>query len=127
MQEIKVTAQRGDDPPVDVNYDMAENLNELAQQFGEEIVFGHAKRSIVIALQGYMRTLMDKGKEDGKSQAEVVDIITEAVKGWKPSQKKAPMSTADKAKDILSRLSPSEREALLNEYRGKAKKQPVAA
>ena len=128
MQLIKVIAQRGDDPSVEVDYDMAENLNELAQQFGEEIIFSHAKRSIVIALQGHMRSMMDKGKEEGKSAADVATAILESARNWKPSQKKAPRSTQEKARDILSRLSPAERQELLGEYsRKKAKGKQAAA
>ena len=127
MQTMKVTAQRGTEPAVEVDYDMAETLAELAEQFGEEIVFGHAKRSIVIALQGHMRSMMDKGKEEGKDPTTVANSITDSVRGWKPSQKKAPRSTGEKARDILNRLSPAEREELMREYRARGKKEAQAA
>lgn len=117
MQTVEVTAERRNGTPVTVSFDIAETLTELVTQFGEEIVFGHGKRSIVIALQGYMRSLMDAGKEAGKSDSEIATAITEAVANWKPSQKKAPKTTQEKARDILGRLSPAERQALLKEYR----------
>ena len=65
MQTIEVVAKRGTDPDVSVSYDIAETLAELSEQFGEDIVFNHGKRSIVIALQGFMRSMMDQGKEAG--------------------------------------------------------------
>lgn len=127
MQTVKVVAQRGTEPPVEVDFDVAENITELREQFGDEIVFSHAKRSVIIALQGYMRSLMDQGREKGANAADIATSIVEAVKGWKPSQKKAPKSTQEKARDILSRLSPVERAALLAEYRKKSKDEHQAA
>jgi len=127
MQTIEVQAQRGSDPPVTVNFEMAENLAELSDQFGEDIVYSHGRRSIVIALQGFMRSIMDQGKEKGEDDATVANRIIEAVQNWKPSQKKAPKSAQEKARDILSRLSPAERQALLKEYRGKTKEAEAQA
>lgn len=126
MQTMKVAAQRGTEPPVEVEVEMAENLNELVQQFGEEIVFSHARRSVVIALQGYMRSLMDQGREKGEDAATIAQNILSQVTNWKPSQKKAPKSQSEKARDILSRLSPAERQALLKEYRNKAREEQAA-
>ena len=119
MQTLQVVAQRGTAPSIEVNFDMADNLVELTTQFGDELVYSHAKRSVIIALQGYMRSIMDQETEKGKSQAEIAQIVADAVSSWKPSQKKAPKSTAEKARDILSRLSPAERKALLKDYSGK--------
>jgi hypothetical protein len=120
MQLNKVVATRGtNEPPVEVEIELADNLQELIGQFGDEVVFSHAKRSVIIALQGYMRSLMDQGREKGQSAAEIASSITEAVRTWKPSQKKAPRSASEKARDLLSRLSPAERAALFKEYRSK--------
>jgi hypothetical protein len=105
---------------------MAENLKELAEQFGEDLIYNHARRSIIIAAQGFMRSIMDQGKEKGKDDATIANEIVEAVRTWKPSQKKAPKSAQEKARDILGRLSPAERQALLKEYRAKAKEQEAA-
>lgn len=120
MQNMKVTAQRGTEPPVEVDFEMSDNMTELVAQFGEEIVFSHARRSIVIALQGYMRSLMDQGREKGEDPAAIANSIVEAVKTWKPSQKKAPRTVQEKARDILSKLSPADRAQLLKEYRKSA-------
>jgi len=127
MQTIEVQARRSSDPPITVNFEMAENLAELSDQFGEDIVYSHGRRSIVIALQGFMRSIMDQGKEKGEDDATVANRIIEAVQNWKPSQKKAPKSAQEKARDILSRLSPAERQALLKEYRGKTKEAEAQA
>lgn len=127
MQMTKVVAQRGTESPVEVEVEMAENLEELVNQFGTDIVFSHAKRSVIIALQGYMRSLMDQGREKGQDAASIASTIVEQVRTWKPSQKKAPKTTQEKARDILSRLSPAERAALLKEYKSKAKEEPQAA
>lgn len=117
MQNTKVVAQRGTEPPVEVEVELAENLEELVNQYGSDIVFSHAKRSIIIALQGFMRSLMDQGREKGLEASAIADSIVNSVQGWKPSQKKAPKTTQEKARDILSRLSPAERAQLLKEYR----------
>lgn len=119
MQNMKVAAQRGTEPPVEVEVEMAENLAELVTQFGDDIVFSHARRSIIIALQGYMRSVMDQGREKGADAATIASTITEQVRTWKPSQKKAPKTVTEKARDIISKLSPAERAALLKEYRNK--------
>lgn len=123
MQVMKVTAQRGSEPPVEVDFELADNLHELISQFGDDIVFSHARRSVVIALQGFMRSLMDQGREKGQNSAEIAETIMEAVKTWKPSQKKAPRTQQEKARDILSKLSPAERAALLKEYRSKPREE----
>lgn len=127
MQLTKVVAQRGTEAPVEVEVDMADTLSELTDQFSADIVFGHAKRSIIIALQGYMRSLMDQGREKGQNSADIANSIVEAVKTWKPSQKRAPKSTQEKARDILSKLGPAERAQLLKEFRAKSKEDQVAA
>lgn len=119
MQTLQVVAQRGTAPSIEVNFDMSENLAELSNQFTEELVYNHAKRSIIIALQGFMRSIMDQETEKGKSQAEIAQTVADAVTQWKPSQKKAAKTTAEKARDILSRLSPAERKALLKDYSSK--------
>jgi hypothetical protein len=128
MQTVKVVAQRGTEPPVEVDFDIAENLSELTEQFGDEIVFSHAKRSVIIALQGYMRSLMDQQREKGADAATIAATIVDQVRGWKPSQKKAPKTTAEKARDLLTRLSPAERAALVKEFRatGRVPQQDVA-
>ena len=126
MQNMKVAAQRGSEPPVEVEVEMAETLAELVTQFGEEIVFSHARRSVIIALQGYMRSLMDQGREKGADAASIAQTIVDQVRIWKPSQKKAPKTVTEKARDILGKLSPAERAALIKEYRAK-KDEPQAA
>lgn len=119
MQTTKVVAQRGQEAPVEVGFIMAENLDELVSQFTADIVFSHARRSIIIALQGYMRSVMDQGRDKGLDAAAIAENVASSVVGWKPSQKKAPKTQAEKARDILSRLPPAERAALFKEYRSK--------
>lgn len=127
MQLTKIAAQRGNEPPVEVEVEIADDLEELRQQYGDDVVFSHAKRSVIIALQAYMRSLMDQGREKGQDAATTANTIVEQVRGWKPSQKKAPKTVQEKARDILSKLSPADRALLIKEFRAKKETEAAAA
>lgn len=82
-----------------------EDLAGLVQNFDEDVIFNHAKRSFVISLQAYVRAQI----ESGKSQEE----IQEAVSEWKPGQRRQTKTPAEKIQDLLAKLSPADREAFL--------------
>ena len=97
----------------------ATNLNELVANFGEELVFTHARRSFVVGLQSFVRAQIETGAEQS--------AIQEAVQGWKPGQKKPGKSPAERIQEIMSKLSPEEREAVLKEHGVKPSRRQHAA
>jgi coenzyme F420-reducing hydrogenase beta subunit len=94
---------------------MGDSLSELVSQFGESTVFAHARRSIVTALQSYIRGLIDKGTEKGYTYEKIVDEVNDGLKTWQPSKRKIAKTAKEKAEAILSRLSPGERLTVLRE------------
>lgn len=114
MQEIEVgaevTAKNGQEAKATtVKFAIAENLTELSEQFGEEVVFSHAKRSVVIAMQTTIRTML----EGGKSQDEIQAAITD----WKPGLKKPAKSPMEKVRDEIARMSPEDKKRIMKELR----------
>lgn len=117
MQEIQVgaevSAKNGQEAKsANATFQIAENLNELSQQFGDEVVFSHAKRSIIIALQTTMRAAIEANKSDEELQA----IVNE----WKPGLKKPAKSPLDKVRDEIGRMSPEDKKRILKELRERA-------
>lgn len=114
MNEIEVATE---DPKTSrnatVKMQMAENISELMEQFGADVVFSHAKRSIIIALQTSLRGAIKGGKSDEEVQALAND--------WKPGLKKPAKSPLEKIKEELARLSPEDRKRIASEIRGREK------
>lgn len=97
----------------------ASNLSELVSNFGEDIVFTHAKRSFVVGLQSFIRAQIESGKDPSGVQ--------EAVNDWRPGQKRPGKSPAERIQDIMAKLSPEERDAVLKDYGVKSKRERAAA
>lgn len=116
---MKITAKRTNGPSIDVEYDFGNNLDELVQKFGPDIVFNHAKGSLVVSLQGWLRGKLDDEK------AKPADIRTAAA-NWKPGTRKQGKSQAEKLKDQLSKMTPEDRAALLKELRASTGPKAVA-
>lgn len=86
----------------------ASDLRTLTENFGEQEVFDHAKRSFVVSLQSFIRSQIDAGKSD----VEIQDACSE----WRPGQKRITRSPQERVADLMSKMSPAEREALLAQY-----------
>lgn len=110
---MKVSAKKKDGVAIEVDYDFGDNIQSMVQKFGEDIVFQHARGSLVVALQGWLRSLQSRGKSDAEIQKEV--------KGWKPGQRRQGKTAKEKALESLSKLSPEERAALLKQMRSNEK------
>ena len=110
---MQVTAERKGGPAVAVEYDFGDDISALTDKFGSDVVFSHARRSFVVALQSYIRTQIEAGKSPEEIQT--------AAANWKPGQRKAGKSISERASDMLSKLSPQERAALLKEYKARDK------
>jgi len=78
---------------VTVSYNFGNNLEEMADLFGEEIVFSNAKANMVIGLQSRIRSLIKAEKSDEEIQAEVG--------AWKPGIKVS--RTGDPVAKIISK------------------------
>jgi hypothetical protein len=88
---------------------IGESIEELSDQFGEEVVYSHARRSIVVAMQTFIRNQV----ETGKPQSE----IAASLKDWKPTLKKSAKSPVDKAREEFAKMSPEDRKRFLKEAR----------
>jgi hypothetical protein len=115
---MEVTAERQGGASVTVSYDFGDDLNSLTEKFSAEVVFSHARRSFVVALQSFVRTQI----EAGKSAEEIQALVNE----WKPGQRKAGKSPGERVHDMLQRMDPAARAALLKEYRAKEKEARAA-
>lgn len=116
---MKISAERkpnGDKQggAIEVDYDMPVSLSDMVKRYGENVVYNHARGSITVALQGYLRSQL--AKEKPPSPAE----IQKEVDTWKPGVRKQGKSPAEKARDALALLTPEQRAALLKEHRAMA-------
>lgn len=124
MKVLPVSAKIGKDgTPVTINYPMGESLAEIVEQYGEDIIFNHAKSSIVVALQGFMRSRIDPDREGGALsqealQQEIDGDGTEENPGWKPGTRQPGKSAAEKVREQISKMDPELRKALLAELAG---------
>jgi len=78
---------------VTVSYNFGNSLGEMADLFGEEIVFSNAKANMVIGLQARIRSLIKTEKSDEEIQAEI--------SAWKPGIKVT--RTGDPVAKIISK------------------------
>lgn len=110
--EISAQINKGDNAgkSATVQYPLldAADLKTLVENFGEAEVFEHAKRSFVVSLQSFLRIQIDAGKTD--------EAIQDAASEWRPGQKRATKSPSERIADLMGKMSPAEREALLKEY-----------
>lgn len=107
---MEVKAKKKDGKPVTVEYDFGKNLKEASALFGEDVIFQHFLSSSRVALQGFLRGLIDQDKK--------VADIAKAVAEWKPSQKRTVKSPQEKIREQIASLTPEARAALLEQVAG---------
>lgn len=90
-------------------FDMPETLEALVERFGAEPIYTHARGSLIVALQGFVRGQLDRDKSEGD--------IRKAIDEWKPGNRKPGKSPAERAREAMAKLSPEDRAALLKELR----------
>ena len=113
MQEVEVTAEKmSTGATVTASFSFGDSVSELITQFGEDVVYSHVRRSLIIALQAYMR-----GQLEAEKQPE--EIIA-SVPGWKPGLKKTAKSPLERAREEINKMSPADRTALAKEIRARA-------
>lgn len=110
VQQIsaKVTSGSRSGEVFTANKELPETLEEAVKMYTEEVVFSNVMSSIVIALQGYMRTQIKKDNATAQT-------IQEAVDSWKPGIKVRGRTPLEKAQAILAGLSAEDRAELLAE------------
>ena len=120
MQELEVTAERpSNGVACTVKVPFGENLEELKGQFGDDIIYTKARQSLVIALQSYIRGLLDANKSQEEIQQSAVE--------WKPGMRRPAKTPEDAARDALGKMSAEQRAAFIKELRNAAKGQAQAA
>jgi hypothetical protein len=117
MHEAEVTAEltakNGNEAKgATVKTQIGENLDELGSQFGPDVVYSHARRSIIIAMQTSIRGMLEQGKAD--------EEIQQAMSEWKPGLKRPAKTPLDRVRDEFTRMSPEDRKRILKELRDKA-------
>ena len=117
MQELDVsaelTAKNGNEAKsASAKVQIGETLEELGNQFGTDVVYSHARRSIVIAMQTSIRGML----EQGKSEHEIQTAMAE----WRPGLKRPAKTPMDRVRDEIARMSPEDKKRILKELREKA-------
>jgi acyl-CoA reductase-like NAD-dependent aldehyde dehydrogenase len=117
---MKVSARTKSKPtPVEVEVNVPDDLDGQTKMYGKEVVAAHAKGSIVISLQAFMRRHISKGSTPQQ--------IQEAVKAWKPDVRSAVKQSAfEKAASTIDKLSPQERAELLKKLQSGGAPKPQA-
>lgn len=110
---MQVTAERKEGGSVTVDYEFGDSLADLSAKFGDEVVRSHAQRSFVVALQSFIRSQLDQGKTHDEIQAAVTE--------WRPGQRQKGKSPAERVSELLGKMDPAARQALLKEYRAQQK------
>jgi hypothetical protein len=112
MQKIEITAEKTNVGECAVSYDMGDTVQELVQQFGEEVVYSRARQSLIIAIQAYIRGQLEAGKQP--------EEIQEAVADWKPGVRRPAKTPEDRAREALQSMSAEQRQAFLKELKSKS-------
>jgi hypothetical protein len=139
MKSEDVTAKIGTDgTPVTIKCNFAENLDELVDQFtvegeegsGEKLVYAHSRASMIVALQGKMRNLMDPEREGGpmtaaQIQAELVN--PDGSLKWRPGTRAPGKTAAEKIAELTAKMDPETRKKLLAQLAEEAGGAPTPA
>lgn len=106
----KVSAQLKDGAAaIEFEYDFGDSLSDAVTKFGEDVLWAYAKRSLVIASQGYVRGLM----KSGKSKEEILAAIA----AWKPGEPRQVKSKEERIRALLDKMSPEDRARLREELK----------
>lgn len=104
-----ITAKRTDGRTVTVEYDFGDDIDQIIDKFGDKVVFNHARGSLTVALQGWMRLQLDNKKTPAEIKA--------AVKDWKPGIRRQGKTPIEKMRAQLGALSAEDRAALLKDLK----------
>lgn len=94
---------------ITLEYDFGDTLQDMVNNFGEQMVYDRALRSFKISFQSWVTAQLEAGKTEDQIKAEAAQ--------WKPGQRKAAKSPQEKLQEMLEKLSPQERQAFFKEHR----------
>jgi hypothetical protein len=119
MQEItaKTTSGPREGQAFTVKYDIPDSIQEALDRYPEEVVYSRFKGSLVIDLQSFMRTQIQK--EDFSTanlELAVNGDGSEENPGWAPGIRAKGKSVGEKIQDMLAKLTPEQREEILAEF-----------
>lgn len=109
MTAIDVTAKLGkaEDAQTEVcKYNFGDDIDQMIEIFSGEIVYSQAKSAMVVALQGYMRSVMRA--DEPKTGKELQKLV----KDWKPGTKAPAKSKVERAKDQIEKLTETQKDEL---------------
>jgi hypothetical protein len=114
VQKVKISAQivKGDAAgrKGEIEFDLPESTTEAVKQFTEEVVFSRFKSALVIDLQSFIRVQLSKEKPPTPKE------LQDAVNGWEPGVRQQGKSAAEKADNLMGKLTSEERKALFDKY-----------
>jgi len=106
--EIQVSTKEG--ASVKVNYDIGETVNENVNLFGEEVCNDALRASLILRVQGRVRSMINSGKAEAE--------IQEAIGAWKIGiTTRKGVSPTEKIKGLYGKMSVEERNAVLKELK----------
>lgn len=92
---------------IEVPYDFGSDVNEMISEIGAEAVYHHAKGSMTVSLQSYLRSLMVSGVSDE-------EILNEKLPAWSvPTGKARSANRLEKMEKLLGKMSDDEKATLL--------------
>ena len=112
----EVTAKRSkNDHAVTIAFDFGDTVSEAIEMFGEEVVLSKFKQSTIVDLQSAIRARMfEEDKESGDLTPVDSETVAASLAGWKPGvATRQGKSMKEKAKDLLSKMSPEEVKEML--------------
>ena len=102
-----ITARNKKGTEIVIEYDLPEagDLSGLQEKFGDDVTARHARSSMVVALQGFIRS-----QSNGGATAKEVQTACDA---WLPSTRQPGKSKVEKTMALYEQLSDEERADLL--------------
>ncbi|HEY7506614.1 MAG TPA: hypothetical protein VH621_03340 [Nitrososphaera sp.] len=101
---VKITSGDNKGAEVSFNYDLPATLQEAIDQLSEPVVEALAIRSIVVAVQGHARGLLNSGKTEQEIQT--------AMNDWRPGMPRQVKSAEEKFDELWEKMSPEDRAAI---------------
>lgn len=110
MQTITINATvKGENGKGDITkgapIKMGDNVEELVELFGEDVIYNHARRSIQVAAQTYIKKHITDEEDD--------DTIASCLKDWKPTVRRASKDPVAKAEEEFRKMSPEDKKKFL--------------
>ena len=108
---VEITAKKND-RAVTISYDFGENLQEMAEKFGENVVYTNARKSFIITAQAAIRRMIEAGRSDEEIQQKMslwkpgvalertVDPVAALMRSWSTMDEKQKAEILAKLKNL---------------------------